>query len=233
MTCGLAAVKPYAGYNARMPPFFGRGRATALPAELFTDLLPQIDDLHELKLTLYVLWRMEQLEGEFRALTEEQIAADEIFLAGLGGAGRLKAALAAAVGRGTLLAEGAYYLLNDDAGVAAADALRAGTWQPGDDGGRTLAQEKPNIYRLYEENIGPLTPLIAEELRAAETDYPAAWLSDAMRIAIKNNIRNWRYVEAILQRWQKEGRDDRTDRGRPEQDRKKYTEGEFSDFVER
>lgn len=219
-----------------MSPYFGRGRATALPAELFTDLLPQIDDLDELKLTLYVLWRMEQLEGDFRALTEAHLAADDIFLQGLGGAGRLKAALAAAVTRGTLLAvekDSTYYLLHDDAGLAAAVALRAGTWQPGENAGGTLAQEKPNIYRLYEENIGPLTPLIAEALRAAEADYPAAWLADAMRIAIKNNIRNWRYVEAILQRWQKEGRDDRTDRGRPEQDRKKYTEGEFSDFVER
>jgi DnaD/phage-associated family protein len=70
--------------------------------------------------------------------------------------------------------------------------------------------ERPTVYTLYEENLGALTPLIAEELRAAEEAYPAAWLEDAVREAVRMNRRNWRYVQRILERWRDEGRDDAT-----------------------
>ena len=61
-----------------------------------------------------------------------------------------------------------------------------------------LDVERPNIFRLYEENIGPLTPLIAEMLRDAEKTYPADWIEEAFKIAVENNVRRWRYIEAIL-----------------------------------
>ena len=74
--------------------------------------------------------------------------------------------------------------------------------------------------------------MIAEALRDAERTYPALWIEDAVRIAVENNIRNWRYVAAILNRWQAEGRDDRKDRRDSEKDRRRYIEGEFADFIE-
>jgi DnaD/phage-associated family protein len=95
----------------------------------------------------------------------------------------------------------------------------------------TLGQEQPNIFRLYEENIGPLTPMIAEALREAESTYPAQWVEEAFRIAVENNVRRWRYVEAILRSWQEEGRNDQ-DRRYSERDRRRYVEGQFSDFIE-
>ena len=97
---------------------------------------------------------------------------------------------------------------------------------------RSLAQpveildEAPNIFRLYEENIGPLTPMIADALREAEQEYPIQWLEDALRIAVENNARNWRYVEAILERWQDKGRDEQKDRRDTEKARRKYAEWE-------
>jgi DnaD/phage-associated family protein len=95
----------------------------------------------------------------------------------------------------------------------------------------SLDVERPNIYRLYEENIGPLTPMIADMLREAEQTYRQEWLEEAIRIAVQNNVRRWKYVEAILRSWQEDGRDG-ANRRNPEKDRRKYTEGEFADFIE-
>ena len=98
------------------------------------------------------------------------------------------------------------------------------------------AQELPNIYKLYEENIGPLTPLMADALKEAEDTYPADWIVDAMRIAVEKNKRVWRYVTAILERWNREGRDAQKtkpqDRCDSAEARQRYVEGEFSDFIE-
>ncbi len=93
-------------------------------------------------------------------------------------------------------------------------------------------QETPNIFRLYEEHIGPLTPMIAEALGDAEDTYPPIWIEEAVRIAVENNKRSWRYVEAILERWQQEGRDERKDKRYAEKNGREYTEGKYSDFIE-
>ena len=68
-------------------------------------------------------------------------------------------------------------------------------------------ETRPNIYSLYEANIGPLTPLIAEKLRAAEIDFPQPWIQDVFQIAVDYNKRSWAYCESILKRWQSQGKD--------------------------
>jgi len=91
-----------------------------------------------------------------------------------------------------------------------------------------LALERPNIYHLYEENVGPLTPLIADSLREAEAEFPDDWVEDAFRIAVENNKRSWRYIQAILHRWHEKGRNERKqqDRRDTEKDRRRYAEWE-------
>ena len=53
--------------------------------------------------------------------------------------------------------------------AAAVSAIAAGEWRPTGDAQRPVEvrTELPNIYRLYEDNIGAITPLIADELREA------------------------------------------------------------------
>jgi DNA replication protein len=69
------------------------------------------------------------------------------------------------------------------------------------------AQKKQiNIYSLYENNIGHMTPMMAEELKLAETKYPDIWIEEAFMEAVKNNIRNWKYISSILNRWETEGK---------------------------
>ena len=70
------------------------------------------------------------------------------------------------------------------------------------------ATQRPNVFAIYEDNVGMITPMIAEELERAEADYPAEWIEDAVREAVSLNRRSWRYIARILERWKHEGRDD-------------------------
>src|SRR5207249_7916281 len=95
---------------------------------------------------------------------------------------------------------------------------------------------RPGIYELYEQNIGLLTPLIAEELREAERRYPSEWIEDAFREAVAYNRRNWRYVERILDNWATRGRGDRGEnRGHvePPEDPGKYLQGRHGRLLKR
>jgi DnaD/phage-associated family protein len=223
----------------------GKTRLTRIPAAFFSEILPQIDHLGELKVTLYIFWFFERQESNPRYASLEELVADERLLSALGNSpeasrAALQDALEQAVQRGTLLSvktlsslgTDTYYFLNSPRGRAAVRTLQNGEWAP-PSGARalaSLADERPNVFRLYEENLGPLTPLIAEELQAAEREFPAAWIEDAIRIAVKRNARNWRYVEAILRSWQEKGRDEE-DRRESEKDSRRYIEGEFGDFI--
>jgi len=225
----------------------GKVRSTPIPSQFFSELLPLVDHLAELKLTLYAFWQLNLKEGRFRYLRREDFAGDEIFMRGLGESRReaealLDDALERAAARGTLLvvsieSAGAvdnYYFMNTPKGRAAVEAITRGAWRPGGETEATvdLSVERPNVFRLYEQNIGPLTPMIAEALRDAEETYPARWIEEAIRIAVENNARKWRYVTAILEDWRTKGKDEREDRGDSEKARRRYVEGEFADYIE-
>lgn len=223
-------MKTFSGF----PP--GRVPSVRLPEPLFNELLPLIDDLDELKVTLHVLFLLSRLEGSVRYVRHDDLLADEVLLNGLSDpcGAALEAALARCVERGTLLQAEAekdtrrevIYLANTPRGRAALETIRRGEPLP-----ETSPPTRSNIFVLYEENIGPLTPLIAEELREAEETYAASWIDDAFREAVTHNKRNWKYIRAILQRWQREGKDD-TDRQGRDQDPRRYFEGKYGEFIE-
>ena len=223
----------------------GKVPLTPIPNTFFSDLLPLIDDLDEIKVTVYAFWALNQKEGRFRYLSMEEMAADPLLMKGLRCDKRtpmetLTEALERAVARGTFLKVNvefeqgidSYFFLNSAKGRAAVSSIEAGDWQPSGDPTTpiSLAHERPNIYTLYEQNIGPLTPMIAEQLRDAEKEYPADWIEDAVRIAVMNNVRKWRYIEAILMDWHSRGKDERKDRGDTEKARRRYIEGDFAEY---
>jgi len=72
---------------------------------------------------------------------------------------------------------------------------------------RAEAALPPNVFALYEENVGGITPLIADELKDAEERYPPQWIEAAFREAVSLNKRSWRYIHSILKRWEAEGPD--------------------------
>jgi DnaD/phage-associated family protein len=220
---------PFHGFPA------GKAHLTPIPASFFSELLPDIDHLGELKVTLFAFWFLDRQEGTIRYITRQDFSNDARLMAGLGedAAAVLEDSLARAVRRGSLLCNGEIYFLNSARGRAGLEALQRGEWQPegGTHNPASLDLEQPNIFRLYEENIGPLTPMIAEMLRDAESAYPQTWIHEAFEIAVKKNARNWRYIEKILQSWQEKGRDG-THREDSEENRRKYVSDKWSDIFE-
>ena len=246
-------MKGFSGFPA------GKVHFTPLPNLFFSELLPAIDDLAELKVTLHIFWLLHQKKGYPRYVSRRELEADGVLLGGLRGTGqkpeeRLGQALERAVARGTLLHVTAlrqgsgqalrqgsgqapqgderddWYFMNTDLGRRTLDKIRRGELEleavvtPGE---VRLEVERPNIFVLYEQNIGLLTPLIAEELRDAEKTYPAGWIEEAFRIAVEHNARRWRYVRSVLERWATEGKDsEREKRGR-----RWYTKEEYEKFI--
>jgi DNA replication protein len=191
---------------------------TQLPDSFFHQLLNEISDADELKVTLYAIWRIEHMDGPFRSLCETDFDAKDLGLA----AAEIAKGLEKAVKRGSLLqsqheAESpphladVFYFLNSPRGRAAAEAFAKGNWRASAQI-KSVPMERPNVFKLYEENIGPLTPLIADALKDAEEIYSSEWIADAIELAVKNNKRNWKYCEAILKRWKEEGRAEKQNR---------------------
>jgi DNA replication protein len=184
---------------------------TQLPDTFFHQLFNEIKDVEELKVTLYFLWRAEHMDGPFRVLNKMEFNVKELGLA----ADEITRGLEKAVKRGSLLKvqkdAAVYFLLNSPRGRAGVQAIESGQWNPKTKVTPTPV-ERPNVFKIYEENIGPLTPLIADALKDAEELYSPEWIADAIELAVKNNKRSWKYCEAILKRWKEEGRAEKQDR---------------------
>jgi DnaD/phage-associated family protein len=187
------------------PGFSESETSTAIPDSFFNVLLRDVQDEDELKVILYALWRLERMEGTYPGLAEAEFVASA---AGMD-AGHAKAGLEKAVQRGALVRARheaqTLYFLNSARGRLAAQAFAERG--PGDSvSTASLPLERPNVFRLYEENIGPLTPLIADALKDAEAAYAPQWIAEAIELAVEHNKRSWKYCEAILKRWKEEGR---------------------------
>lgn len=226
----------------------GKLRVTRIPSLFFSDLLPAIDTLAELKVTLYCFWLSGRRPNLPPYVRWSELRGDDGLLAGLAEPERnaeeaLRDGLERAVARGTLIhvvtQKGEqvedWYFLNTESGRAAVERLRLGDWSDLAEAAPTtvrLAIERPNIFVLYEQNIGLLQPLIAEELREAERRYPAAWIEEAFGEAVRLNKRNWRYVRAILERWATEGKGDGKRGEGSAADRRRYASGKYADLIE-
>ena len=207
--------------------FSGNEGFSPFPNEFFGDLLSKIGDLAELKVTLYALWLVANMEGASHPLFESD------FAEGLD-AGQVAEGLDKSIRRGSLLgvtfeSGETVYFINSPRGRVSAEAARDGRWVPSKKNSLPPVA-RPNIFKLYEENIGPLTPLIADTLKDAEDEYESEKIIEAIELAVKANARKWSYVEAILKRWKEEGygenrRDDQEDRSR-------YTQDKYADFFD-
>jgi DnaD/phage-associated family protein len=65
--------------------------------------------------------------------------------------------------------------------------------------------QRPSIFSLYEQNVGLLTPLLAEQLADAERQYPPEWIEAAFTEAVNHNKRSWSYIRRILEIWEQGG----------------------------
>ena len=210
------------------PGFTSSETFTQVP-DSFIKMMNEIQDVAELKVTLFAIWRIEHMEGNFRAMSKVDF--DEAAL-GLN-LEEIRFGLGKAVERQTLLrAEnevGVFFFLNSPRGRLSAEAFAKGQMKAS----ASYVPNKSNLFKLYEENIGALTPLLADMLKEAEREYPGVWFEEAFEIAVSRNVRNWKYIEAILRRWKENGKDERRDSQDSVKDAKRYTDGEFSEFFKR
>jgi DnaD/phage-associated family protein len=210
-----------------------------LPASFFSAVLPAIADLAELKVILHALPVLLAKKGSPRYIFPRELLGDATVQTSLGRLGEpdqvLAQGLQAAATRGVLVRvarpEGEVFVLNtprDRAAIASLGAVRPPPRL-------SPAPGRAAIFDLYEDNIGLITPLVAEQLVEATRAYPAGWIEDAFREAVTRNKRNWRYVARILERWAAEGRGDGETRRDPQdpEDRDKYTRGRYGRFVQR
>lgn len=198
---------------------------TPVPNPLFGPLLEQIEDLAELKVTLRAMWLLHRKRNRRHMLSQGELLNDRSLLRGLAIQGKdaeaeILRGLRLAVERRTFLVyqppdsspEGEYYLLNTESNHSMLDRLRAegisGSWEeePMTPDPPMEPEQKPNIFALYEDNVGMLSPILTEELKEAEELYAWSWIREAFEIAVTENKRSWRYIAGILRRWAAEGK---------------------------
>jgi DnaD/phage-associated family protein len=192
----------------------------SLPDSFFTQALPKIQDLAELKVVLYTSYLILRKPDHTRFVTYRELKAESSRLSAELNKETLRRVLDSAVQHGVLLCS----TLNIDGVLEEAYSLLADSHQ----------MPAVNIFTLYEQNIGMITPMIAEELKEAEKLYPPLWIEEAFKEAVTLNKRSWKYIARILERWTSEGKDS----GEYKRDIKKggpnkYIKGKYGHLVKR
>jgi len=239
-------MKQFSGFPAKM-------QFTPVPNFFLSALLPKINDIAELKTTLHIFEAIYHKKGYPRFTTYRELVSNKSLMSSLKEAARspdeaLRHALEMATQRGTILhlvldRDGAseyVYFLNTEqdrelvAKIQKGEITLSGLKGKGQIYPEIEAEEQPDIFTLYEQNIGMLTPMLAEELREAAKLYPENWIKDAIKEAVALNKRNWRYIAAILERWTAEGRGDGTyKRDSKKTDPDKYFKQKYGHMVRR
>jgi DNA replication protein len=235
-------MKQFNGFPARMD-------FTPIPNYFLNVLLPQIDDDNELRLSLHLFRLLYVKKGYPRFVSLGDLKKDvalkkSLSLSANACADALETALEGLAKRGIFLefvlsGDGEYekiYLLHTEANRQVLEKIERGEiaigeLEPVSETAGTV-DDLPDIFSLYEQNIGMLTPIIAEQLLTAQRDYPEEWLREAIAEAVSYNKRNWRYISRILENWQQEGKSSGTHRRHPEKsDPDRFFKGKYGHMV--
>lgn len=199
--------------------------SVSLPDSFFTQVMPKIQNLVELKAVLYVAYIILRKQPPRTHRSGASVTCSELkteiprLLPDLSQEA-LRQALDSAVEHGAL-----------SRSTSNINEVLEDVYSMTIDSGETPAV---NIFALYEQNIGIITPMIAEELKEAERVYPPQWIEEAFREAVALNKRSWRYIARILERWASEGKDSGEhkrdiEKGGPD----KYVKGKYGHLVKR
>ena len=232
--------------------FPDRAEVTPLPNIFFTEVLPAISDINEIKTVMQVFFLLSRRKGYPRFVTFKELLNDSVINSTMYDQtddieAILRKALDLAVQHKILLHISVnvgeepddIYFINNQTESNTIERIMCGTLQIPNIRVREKeskgANQQKDIYSLYEQNIGLLTPIIAEELQEAEQRYPAEWIQDAFKEALRANVPNWRYIHSILKRWGREGKKDGKYVGdyRRKRDPDKYIRGKYGHMVQR
>jgi DnaD/phage-associated family protein len=236
-------MEQFKGFPAKM-------EFTPIPNFFLSAVLPQINDIRELKTTLHVLAALYRKRGYPRFVTYPELLGNASLMNSLRGETKppdevLRQSLEMAAKRGSIIhlvleRDGVsedFYLLNTESDRKIAEKIQNGELKLSGlkAGGQTYVavEEQPDIFTLYEQNVGMLTPIIAEELREAEKLYPENWIREAIKEAVSLNKRSIRYIVRILEHWAAEGKSDGTYQRVSKTDPDKYIKGKYGHMVRR
>jgi len=198
----------------------GKTDFISLSDSFFTQVVPKIQDLAELKIVLYAAYLILQKQERPYFVTYKELKAESCWLSAELDEETLCQALNSAVEHGALL----HSTSNINGMLEDVYSLTVDSHQP----------PAINIFALYEQNIGMITPIIAEELKEAEKLYPPQWIEEAFREAVTLNKRSWKYIARILERWASEGKDSGEYRRDIKKDGPdKYIKGRYGHLVKR
>ena len=212
--------------------FLDLARSTvAIPERFFTDILPDITSICELRVTLTMFRLLAIHDSPETPIAERTILNDASLKQAFRVDGTptgdtrepILTGLDRAVARGTVLrvrsrsgrTEAAWYFLHTPVNRELVDAIQRGAIAPPavmwtNDTAPEVTSDPPTPFFLYEQNIGPLTPMVADRISKAMDTYPGLWIEDAIEEAVTYNRRSWRYIERILESWSEQGRPDRS-----------------------
>jgi DnaD/phage-associated family protein len=199
-----------------------------LPESFFTQVVPQVKNMAELKVILYFFYLLNHKQGYPKCVTHKELLSRCVPAMG---EKEFQNGLRLATERGVILSRGLdingkqeniYFASKESLNEVSTKTIPK------------LTTQRLNIFVLYEQNIGLITPLIAEELKEAAKLYPTQWIEEAFKEAVTMNKRSWKYISRILERWASEGKDS----GEHRQDIKKggpdkYIKGKYGHLVKR
>lgn len=203
-----------------------------VPAALLTEILPQVTEIAEAQVLLAVVRLACDAGNPERPVSYEAIIRDRPLRRALKVEGsprepdhRIELGLDLAIGRGVLISfateqgsrRRSWVFLSTPATQALVASMVRGAVPPpteiwdGDEPPAVIP-ERPTVFRLYEQNIGMLTPLVADQLMDALERYPSEWIEDAIGESVAYNRRSWKYIQRILEQWAVQGRGDQRER---------------------
>lgn len=201
---------------------------TPLPQALLRDLVPAMSDPAELIVTLYAVEAISRVPRYPRRISRRDLRESRPLIEALGTLcssrdvdEAFSDGVNTAVERGSLLQgrsveDGVWtewIALNDADGRRAMESASMLPVASPSYGREPVYSSAPEIWQSAFGTSLP--PILAEEVKAAESRYGSDWLHDAFAEAASNNARSWRYVQAILERWEQEGRDEGDATARP------------------
>jgi len=207
---------------ASRPAYVQANEIVPVPSALFGPLLERMGDVQEIRCALRVIFLLHRKQGTLKYISAAELVADPVLQYG-DGVEALGSVLKGFVAYGLLLKvatdaeNGDSYCLDtpsnrralDRAGKGELNIPKRPVAKPQEE-----ATTRPDIFVLYEDNIGAIYPMAAERLKDMETEYPEDWIAEAFREAVLQNSRNLKYIEAILRRWRDDGRGAREPEGR-------------------
>ena len=209
---------------------FPRGvQFTPVPNPLLASLLETIDSLDELKVVLRTIHGLHKQRKVPASIGFDDLFSDRTVASMLGASGRqlekvVETTIKSAANRGILL------VVNDETGQRQiclnTEPVRRALVRQGIDPAVTASKPaetwsdtesaltKLDAVTLYEQNVGYLTPVVAENIHTALEQHPEDEVMLAIQKAVEANARSWNYIAAILRRWATEGRPEELDDGR-------------------